>query len=97
MALLEVEQLGLSYGDAVALESVSFSVEEGSLTAILGPNGAGKTSLLKAISRSHPSSGMVRFKGRDLRGLAVHQVVAAGMCHCPEGRHLFADLSVKEP
>jgi branched-chain amino acid transport system ATP-binding protein len=61
---------------------------------VLGPNGAGKTTLLKAISRSvAPSAGHVTFAGRPLDGLAAHEVVGRGICHCPEGRRLFSELS----
>jgi len=62
---------------------------------VLGPNGAGKTTLLKAISRSvAPSAGHVIFAGRSLDGLPAHKVVGRGICHCPEGRRLFPELSV---
>jgi branched-chain amino acid transport system ATP-binding protein len=62
---------------------------------VLGPNGAGKTTLLKAISRTVPPiSGRVMFDGRTLDGLPAHKVVGRGICHCPEGRRLFPELSV---
>ena len=97
MALLEVKDLVVRYGKALALERVSLSVERGELVGVLGPNGAGKTTLLKAISRSvTPSGGHVIFDGRSLDGLRAHQVVARGICHCPEGRRLFPELSVSK-
>lgn len=97
MALLEVKDLIVRYGKALALEQVSLSVERGELVGVLGPNGAGKTTLLKAISRTvTPSGGHVIFDGRSLDGLPPHKVVARGICHCPEGRRLFPELSVSK-
>ena len=95
LALLEVTDLVVHYGKALALERVSLSVERGQLVGVLGPNGAGKTTLLKAISRSvAPSAGHVIFAGQSLDGLPAHKVVGRGICHCPEGRRLFPELSV---
>jgi branched-chain amino acid transport system ATP-binding protein len=94
MSLLEVEDLVVYYGKALALEGVSLTVGRGELVAVLGPNGAGKTTLLKAISRALPGSGRLRFKGKSLAGLPPHRVVAEGICHCPEGRRLFPELTV---
>ncbi len=80
---------------ALALEGVSLNVQAGELVGVLGPNGAGKSTLLKAISRAAPAtSGRIVFDGAPLEGLAVHQVVAMGICHCPEGRRLFPELTV---
>jgi len=95
LALLEITDLAVHYGKALALESISLTVEPGQLVGVLGPNGAGKSTLLKAISRTvAPSSGQVLFRGRSLEGMPAHRVVSAGICHCPEGRRLFAELSV---
>lgn len=96
MALLDIKQLAASYGKAVALESVTLDVQPGELVGVLGPNGAGKSTLLKAISRTLPSSGTLDFKGKSLHGQAPHQVVGLGVCHCPEGRRLFAELTVRK-
>jgi len=92
--LLEVRGLSVAYGKAVALEQVSLEIDEGEFVAVLGPNGAGKSTLLKAISRAQPSSGTLEFKGRSLQELPAHEVVGLGICHCPEGRRLFPELTV---
>jgi branched-chain amino acid transport system ATP-binding protein len=94
MPLLEVRDLHVRYGKALAVESVSVTVDAGELVGVLGPNGAGKTTLLKAISRAIPSTGTLNFKGQTLERLPPYDVVARGICHCPEGRRLFPELSV---
>jgi branched-chain amino acid transport system ATP-binding protein len=95
MALLEITDLDVRYGHALALDGVSLDVGAGQLVGVLGPNGAGKTTLLKAISRTvPPKSGRVIFDGRPLDGLPAYKVVGRGICHCPEGRRLFPELSV---
>ena len=94
MPLLEVADLVVHYGKALALGGVSLTVEPGELVGVLGPNGAGKSTLLKAISRAVPSRGTIRLRGTDLTPLPAHRVVAEGVCHCPEGRRLFPELSV---
>jgi len=92
--LLEIRDLSVSYGKAIALEHVSMRVGEGEFVAVLGPNGAGKSTLLKAISRAQPSSGVLEFRGASLHGMPAHAVVGLGICHCPEGRRLFPELTV---
>jgi branched-chain amino acid transport system ATP-binding protein len=92
--LLDVRDLRVAYGKALALENVSMQIADGEFVAVLGPNGAGKSTLLKAISRSQPSSGTLTFRGESLQGVAAHQVVGKGICHCPEGRRLFPELTV---
>ena len=92
--LLEVDHLSVSYGKALALEDVSLAVGEGEFVAVLGPNGAGKSTLLKAISRSQPAIGVLEFRGASLQGVPAHAVVGKGICHCPEGRRLFPELTV---
>jgi branched-chain amino acid transport system ATP-binding protein len=96
LALLEIRALSVSYGNAVALEGIDLAVDAGELVGVLGPNGAGKTTLLKAISCAHPWTGEIAFRGASLRGVATHQAVSRGICHCPEGRRLFTELSVKK-
>ena len=92
--MLELDQLSASYGKAMALENVSLRVLPGELVAVLGPNGAGKSTLLKAISRAIDSQGDLRFEGQNLHAVATERVVGMGICHCPEGRRLFPELSV---
>ncbi|MBO4226281.1 MULTISPECIES: ABC transporter ATP-binding protein [Bradyrhizobium] len=94
MPLLEVRDLSVRYGKALAVEQVSVTVDKGELVGVLGPNGAGKTTLLKAISRAIGSTGTLKFKGETLERLPPYDVVARGICHCPEGRRLFPELSV---
>jgi branched-chain amino acid transport system ATP-binding protein len=97
MALLEVEGLEVRYGGIHALRGVSFSVEEGQVVALIGANGAGKTTTLRAISGLvRPSAGTVRFAGKDTTTMPAHQIVALGMSHAPEGRGIFANLTVDE-
>jgi branched-chain amino acid transport system ATP-binding protein len=91
--LLEVSGLSVWYGKAIALENVSVRVGEGEVVAVLGPNGAGKSTLLKAVSRMQPSQGTLTLRGESLQNLAAHQVVGKGICHCPEGRRLFPELT----
>src|SRR5690349_1060448 len=92
--LLEVDHLSVSYGKALALENVSMRVGDGEFVAVLGPNGAGKSTLLKAISRAQPSTGTLTLRGASLQRLPAHAVVGLGICHCPEGRRLFPELTV---
>ena len=92
--MLELDRLSASYGKAMALESISLRVMPGELVAVLGPNGAGKSTLLKAISRAIDSQGELTFEGQSLHNVATEKVVGLGICHCPEGRRLFPELSV---
>jgi branched-chain amino acid transport system ATP-binding protein len=94
--LLEIENLSASYGKALALEDATLNVGEGEMIAVLGPNGAGKTTLLKAISRSIAAQGKLHFNGDSLHALPAHAVVGRGICHCPEGRRLFSELTVRK-
>jgi len=97
MALLEVTDLDVHYGGIHALKGVSFSVEQGQVVTLIGANGAGKTTTLRAISGLvKPSKGTVKFDGAPITGLGAHQIVARGLAHAPEGRGIFANLTVDE-
>jgi branched-chain amino acid transport system ATP-binding protein len=96
-ALLEIKDLALDYGAVRALDGISLTVGEHEIVAVLGANGAGKTSLLKAVSGlRRPSSGKILFKGQDLSDMPAFSLAAKGIAHVPEGRHVFATLSVRE-
>jgi branched-chain amino acid transport system ATP-binding protein len=94
---LEVEDLVTDYGPVRAVDGVTLSVREGSVTAVLGANGAGKTSLLRTISGLQPAtSGRVRLAGGDILGVAVEEVVRRGLAQVPEGRGVITDLTTEE-
>jgi len=97
MPLLSVSDLNVRYGQIQGTQSVSLDVEPGQTVALIGANGAGKSSTLKAILglvRCH--SGSIRLQDRDLRGLAPHDILRAGIGFSPEGRRVFTQLSVME-
>jgi branched-chain amino acid transport system ATP-binding protein len=94
---IDAEQVEVAYGKARAVNGATVRVPNGSITAIVGPNGAGKTSLLKAISGLQPvRAGIIRFRGRRIDGLAERDVAALGIAHIPEGRRIFAKMTVLE-
>jgi branched-chain amino acid transport system ATP-binding protein len=93
--LLRTEDVGVNYGRAMALDSVSMQVEQGSAVAVLGANGAGKTTLLRAISGLIPlASGGIWLGDTLISGMKPPDIVRLGVVHVPEGRRLFPDLSV---
>lgn len=95
--LLEVNDLSVSYGPISALRGVNLTVKEGSIVAILGSNGGGKTTLLKKISGlMKADTGNIMFNGIDITNLAVEKIAVAGIIQSPEGRQVFADLTVEE-
>ncbi|MBK9072900.1 MAG: ABC transporter ATP-binding protein [Myxococcales bacterium] len=97
MALLEVTDLNVHYGGIHALKGVSFAVEAGTIVTLIGANGAGKTTTLRGISGLlRLTSGSVKFDGRELRGLPAHKIAALGIAHAPEGRGIFANMTVDE-
>lgn len=97
MALLEVEDLHTYYGNIHALQGVTISVAEGEIVTLIGTNGAGKTTTLNTISRLlTPRQGAVRFDGHDLAHVPSHHLVTMGVVQVPEGRRVFARLTVDE-
>jgi branched-chain amino acid transport system ATP-binding protein len=95
--MLEADRLEVAYGDATALWGVSLGVGEGELVSVVGPNGSGKTTLINAIAGLLPvRSGRLRFGGEDLTRLAPHEVSSRGIALVPEGRRLFAGMTVEE-
>ncbi len=94
--LLQVEDVGVLYGKALALQGVSLHVHEGEFVSLVGLNGAGKSTLFNAISGLVPHSGTVRFGGDALRGRSAAAIARGGIVHCPETRELFGDMSVRE-
>ena len=97
MALLETDNLHISYDQVEALKGVSLGVEAGEVVAVLGANGAGKSTLLKAISGLVPiREGHVRFDGVHLDHVKAYEIVQRGVSHAPEGRRVFTTLTVEE-
>ena len=95
--MLEIQDLSVSYGGLAALRGVSLTVDEGQFVAIVGPNGAGKTTLFKAISGTvTPASGTISFEGRDLLAVPPPERAHLGIAHVPEGRQVFASMTVLE-
>jgi branched-chain amino acid transport system ATP-binding protein len=92
--MLEVSQLSASYGAIKALENVSLGVDQSEIVCLLGSNGAGKTTLLNTISGVVPAQqGRIRFKGEDITGKSIDQIVAMGLVQVPEGREIFGNLN----
>jgi branched-chain amino acid transport system ATP-binding protein len=97
VSFLELHDLHVHYGAIHALKGVSIEVEEGRIATLVGANGAGKSTTLRAISGLiQPSRGEIRFGGKSLRGMKAHEIVRAGISHVPEGRIVFAPLTVLE-
>ena len=97
MAMLEVRDLQVYYGMIHAIKGISFDVNQGEVIALIGANGAGKTTTLHTISvLLAPKSGSVLFEGKDITKVPAHKIVSMGMAHVPEGRRVFAELSVYE-
>ena len=95
MAMLEIKDLEVYYGVIHAIKGVSFEVNEGEIIALIGANGAGKTTILHTITGLiAPKSGHVIFEGNDITKTPAHKIVELGMAHVPEGRRVFASLSV---
>jgi branched-chain amino acid transport system ATP-binding protein len=95
--MLVVDDIEVRYGAIRALKGVSFHVDQGEIVALLGANGAGKTTTQKTVSgMMRPSAGSVSFEGRRIDGIAAHNVIDFGICHVPEGRHVFPRMTVDE-
>ena len=97
MAMLQVTDLKVNYGVIQAIKGVSFEVNEGEVIALIGANGAGKTTILhtaRGLITTKP--GKIEFEGKDITKMPAHKIVTLGMAHVPEGRRVFADLSVYE-
>lgn len=95
--LLEVKDLDVYYGAIHALQGVSFNVNEGEIVSLIGANGAGKSTTLRTVSALiHPRHGSVKFKGQDITNTPAEQIVRLGISHVPEGRKIFAPLTVRE-
>ena len=96
-AILEVTDLSVSYGAISALGGISFALEAGRIVTLIGANGAGKTTTLRTLSGLlRAKSGRITFAGEDLTRLPPHRIVARGLGHVPEGRMIFANLTVEE-
>ncbi|MFH1083518.1 MAG: ABC transporter ATP-binding protein [Pseudomonadota bacterium] len=96
MYLLEVKEIRVLYGKAIALNGLSIHLKPEELVGVVGPNGAGKSTLLKAISAVVPVEGEVLFNGKRIDGLKPHEIIRMGIIHCPERKQLFAEFTVAE-
>ena len=97
MAILKVTDMAVNYGMIQAVKGISFEVEEGEIVALIGANGAGKTTTLHTVTGMIPAkSGKIEFDGADITKVPAHKIVSMGLAHVPEGRRVFAQLSVLE-
>jgi branched-chain amino acid transport system ATP-binding protein len=95
--LLSVDGIQVRYGAIAALKGISFTVGEGEIVALLGANGAGKTTTQKTVSGMlRPVAGTITFDGRRIDGVPAHELIRMGICHVPEGRHVFPRMTVAE-
>jgi branched-chain amino acid transport system ATP-binding protein len=97
VSLLELEGTHVHYGAIHALKGISITVDEGRIVTLVGANGAGKSTSLRAVSGLlKPSGGAIRYRGRSIAGMPAHEIVKLGISHVPEGRIVFANLTVRE-
>jgi branched-chain amino acid transport system ATP-binding protein len=97
VTLLELSNVDVHYGAIQALKGISFKVDEGEIVTLIGANGAGKTTTLRAISGMlKPSRGSIKYRDEEVSGFKPHRLVARGLCHAPEGRGIFPNLTVRE-
>ena len=95
--MLKVENINVYYGAIHAIKNVSFEVNDGEIVTLIGANGAGKSTTLQTVSGLlHSHTGSIEFMGKSLAGIPPHKVVSLGLAHVPEGRRVFADLTVYE-
>ena len=95
--MLKIENLKVNYGGIEAVKGISFDIKQGEIVTLIGANGAGKSTTLRTISSLvKPASGSINFLGNDITGIPAHQIVKAGITLCPEGRHIFPDMTVLE-
>ncbi len=95
--MLQVENIDVYYDAIHALQGISFHVEAGEIVTLIGANGAGKSTTLRAVSGLvHPRAGSITFKGGDITTMPAEQIVRLGISHVPEGRKIFAPLTVRE-
>ncbi len=95
--MLEVDEIEVRYGAIAALKGISFRVDEGEIVALLGANGAGKTTTQKTVSgMMRPATGSITLNGKRIDGIPAHQLINLGICHVPEGRHVFPRMTVAE-
>jgi len=95
--MLKISNLHVSYGAIRALHGISIEVNEGEIVALIGSNGAGKSTLLNAISGLlRPTEGSIVYQGQEIHTLPPEEIVALGICQVPEGRRVFADMTVRE-
>lgn len=97
MSMLKVEDINVYYGAIHAIKGISLNVEKESITTLIGSNGAGKSTTLHTISGLlKPKTGKILFEDCDITGIAAHKIVGMGLCQVPEGRHVFANMTVME-
>ncbi len=97
MAMLEVKDINVYYGAIHAIKGISLSVEEGEIVTLIGANGAGKSTTLRTISGLlKPKTGAINFLGKNIAGMPAHKIVREGISQVPEGRRIFAEMSVLE-
>jgi branched-chain amino acid transport system ATP-binding protein len=94
--LLEVRDLRVAYGNILAVKGISFEVRQGETVCLIGANGAGKTTTLKALARLLPASGVIHYDGHSILHRSAHTLIGAGLALVPEGRGIFARLTVAE-
>ena len=97
MAMLDVKDINVYYGAIHAIKGISLSVDEGEIVTLIGANGAGKSTTLRTISGLlKPKTGSINFLGKDIAGMPAHKIVREGISQVPEGRRIFAEMTVQE-